>query len=66
MKQSKTCPKCEGKDVVRARPLDYGHGNINLTLRLAVYKNPDAFIFRGKKTTDLESLKKYFSHYVSF
>ena len=55
MKQSKTCPKCGSSDVIKARAVDRGDGNGNYTMEVATYDNPDAFIFKGKKSADLEA-----------
>ena len=55
MKQSNTCPKCESSDIVKARAIDRGDGNASYTLEIATYKNPDALIFKGKKSANLEA-----------
>ncbi|MEM6259395.1 MAG: hypothetical protein AAGI37_14020 [Planctomycetota bacterium] len=55
MKQSNTCPKCGSGDVVKARAIDRGEGDASWTMEVATYDNPDALIFKGKKSADLEA-----------
>ena len=48
------CPKCGSSEVIEGvRMLDRGHGNQEQDLRAAVYKNPDAFLFKGKHAAAL-------------
>lgn len=49
------CPKCGSPEVVRdVRVVDRGHGNADAgDLSVAVYSNPQAWLFKGKVTTAL-------------
>ncbi len=43
-----TCMRCGSKDIVRdVRVVDRGEGNSKTDLKLEVYENPDALIFKG-------------------
>jgi predicted nucleic-acid-binding Zn-ribbon protein len=48
------CPKCDGTVIVQGvRVLDRGHGNTKHELSVAVYTNPDAWVFKGQVTGEL-------------
>ena len=55
MKQAQTCPKCNGTDIVKARPIDHGHGNTTSPLRVITYANPNAILLKGTKKSELEA-----------
>lgn len=57
MRQNRSCPKCESKDVIEdAYVLDRGHMNGDAgELALATYKKPDAFLFKGKRSTAISA-----------
>lgn len=48
------CPKCEGTVIVQGvRILDHGHYNSEQDLSVAVYKKPNAWMFKGEVTGEL-------------
>jgi predicted nucleic-acid-binding Zn-ribbon protein len=53
MKQSKQCPKCHSKDLIRdAKVIDRGHANSEREkMTVATYANPDAWLFTGKSAS---------------
>lgn len=55
MKRSNTCPKCGSSDIVKARAVDRGDGNANFTMEVVTYDKPEALIFKGKRSANLEA-----------
>ena len=54
MKQHHPCPKCHSTDIItNVRPLDFRHGNAQRTAELATYREPGAFLFKGKQSTTM-------------
>ena len=67
MKQSNRCPKCQSTDIISGvQPLDLGHGNAAHTAQLATYRNPEAFLFKGRQSTRLKAWVCAQCGYVEF
>ena len=67
MKRSHRCPKCQSQDIiVNVRPLDRGHANAEQTAQLATYRQPDAFLFKGKQATTMSAFVCAECGYVEF
>lgn len=56
MKQTGKCPKCSSADVIAdAKAIDRGEGNAESELSVATFRNPSAFIFKGKQRSTLSA-----------
>lgn len=56
MKQSGKCPKCGSSDIiVNAKAVDHGHGNTERNMTVAVFRNPEALLFKGKEYTNVSA-----------
>jgi predicted nucleic-acid-binding Zn-ribbon protein len=58
MKQSKQCPKCNSKDLIKdAKVIDRGHGNSEREkMTVATYSDPDAWLFTGKSASAVSAI----------
>jgi predicted nucleic-acid-binding Zn-ribbon protein len=67
MKQTNHCPKCQSTDIIsNARPLDRGDGDFPHTAEVATYRNPGAFLFKGRQSTALTAWVCAQCGYVEF
>ena len=67
MKRSGTCPKCESRDVIRdAMAIDRGENNFQSELTIATYRDPNAFLFKGKQTSTVSAWVCAACGYVEF
>jgi predicted nucleic-acid-binding Zn-ribbon protein len=56
MKRSGKCPKCESTDVIAdVKAVDRGHYDSQHSIKLATYKTPDAFLFKGEQSSTVLS-----------
>lgn len=56
MKRANKCPKCGSKDVIaHAKAIDRGDRNIQKKFSVAVFRNPDALLFKGQMTTTVSA-----------
>lgn len=55
MKQTPICPKCNSNHIVKARPIDHGHGHATSPLLVVTYANPNAALLKGAKKSNLEA-----------
>jgi len=56
MKRTNKCPKCGSSDVIAdATAVDSGHGHIEGELKLATFRKPEAFIFKGQLSTTVSA-----------
>ena len=52
MKKTGTCPKCGCTEVIAdVTAVDRGEANIERDMEVAIFRRPDALIFKGKQST---------------
>lgn len=67
MKRTNQCPKCGSSDIITdAKAIDRGDGNCELEMSIATFRNPGAFIFRGKQKTTVSAWVCTACGYVEF
>ena len=56
MKRTGICPKCASSNIIAdAKAVDRGEGNAQSEKIIATFRNPDAFILKGKQTTTVSA-----------
>jgi predicted nucleic-acid-binding Zn-ribbon protein len=56
MKRTNKCPKCGSSDVIGdAKAIDRYEYGAQAELSVATFRKPQAFLFKGKKTTSLSA-----------
>jgi len=53
MKQSGACPKCKSSNIIEDARMLAGRGTGSRDLSLETYLNPDGFLTRGMRRTEL-------------
>jgi predicted nucleic-acid-binding Zn-ribbon protein len=67
MKHHHICPKCRSNDIIgNVHPVDRGHANQQHTAQLATYRDPEAFLFKGRQSTTLSAYVCGECGYVEF
>lgn len=68
MKSTRKCPKCDSANIIEgAKAIDRGHLNSEAAdLSLATFRTPEAFVFKGKMSTNLSAWVCAECGYVEF
>lgn len=67
MKATGKCPKCQSTDILaNVKAVDRGHGDAPRHLSLAVFANPDAFMFVGEERSTVSAWVCVTCGYVEF
>lgn len=67
MKQTGKCPKCGGADIaVDAKAIDRGDSNVQREMSVATFRQPQAFIFKGKQETTVSAWVCIDCGYIEF
>lgn len=56
MKLSGKCPKCDSTHIITdAKAIDRGDGNAQWDLSVAVFRKPEALLFKGQETSTISA-----------
>lgn len=67
MKSTGRCPKCQSTDILaNVKAVDRGHGDAARHLSLAVFADPDAFVFTGEERSTVSAWVCATCGYVEF
>lgn len=56
MKISRTCPKCQSKELAPAKAIDKINYAVDVDTQIATYSDPNALFFKGEKTARVSAI----------